>query len=142
MYQGIVAAPGQSILLGAVGLSMLFGMVPIAALTIIGLPFAPIALLAIVVAWILGYALGAYSVAMRIWNGVSGEAEPSNLSRLLVFAAAIIFIALLNYIPFVGWVANYTLVLLGIGAMTRAFFQSFMGNPGLALDVDMKPIKD
>jgi hypothetical protein len=48
----------------------------------------------------------------------------------------------LNFIPFVGWVANYTLVLLGIGAMTRAVFQSMLGNPGLALDVDLKPIED
>jgi hypothetical protein len=48
----------------------------------------------------------------------------------------------LNFIPFVGWVANYTLVLLGIGAMIRALFFYFIGNPGLALDVDMKPIED
>jgi hypothetical protein len=47
-----------------------------------------------------------------------------------------------NFIPFVGWVANYTLVLLCIGAMTRALFLYFIGNPGLALDVDMKPIED
>jgi len=102
----------------------------------------PIVLLAIVVVWTLGYALGAYSVAMRLWSGLGGAAEPSNIARLLVLAAAIILVALLNFIPFVGWVANYTLVLLGIGAMTRAVFQSMLGNPGVALDVDMKPIKD
>jgi hypothetical protein len=73
---------------------------------------------------------------------LGGAAEPSNVARLLVLAAAIILVALLNFIPFVGWVANYTLVLLGIGAMTRAVFQSMLGNPGVALDVDMKPIKD
>jgi tryptophan-rich sensory protein len=32
---------------------------------IVGLPFTPVVLLAIVVAWIFGYALGAYSAAMR-----------------------------------------------------------------------------
>jgi hypothetical protein len=32
--------------------------------------------------------------------------------------------------------------LLGIGAMTRALFLYFIGNPGFALDVDMKPIED
>ncbi|MFT6076012.1 MAG: hypothetical protein ACJAZ1_002944 [Yoonia sp.] len=142
MRRSIAQAPGQTFLLGVIGLSMLFGMVPIVALTIVGLPFVPIVLLAIVVVWTLGYALGAYSVAMRIWLGVGGTAEPSNVARLLVLAAAIIFVALLNFIPFVGWVANYTLVLLGIGAMTRAVFQSMLGNPGLALDVDLKPIED
>ncbi len=53
----------------------------------------------------------------------------------MVFAAAIIFISLLNFIPFVGGVANYTLVLLGVGAMTRALFLWLIGNPGVAFDV-------
>jgi len=142
MRRSIAEAPGQTLILGVIGLSILFGMIPIVALTLIGLPFVPIVLLAIVVVWTLGYALGAYSVAMRLWSGLGGAAEPSNIARLLVLAAAIILVALLNFIPFVGWVANYTLVLLGIGAMTRAVFQSMLGNPGVALDVDMKPIKD
>lgn len=142
MRQSIARAPGQSILLGIIGLSMLFGLVPITALTIIGLPFVPIAILIIVVTWTLGYALAAYAVAMRVWSAFGGEAEQGNIARLLVFAGAITVIALLNFIPFVGWVANYTLVLLGIGAITNAVFQYMIGNPGVALDVDMKPIED
>lgn len=142
MRRGIAAAPGQTFMLGVIGLSMLFGVVLVTALTIIGLPFVPIAVLAIVVAWILGYALGAYSVAMRLWIGLGGADDPSNVARLIILAGAITFIALLNFIPFVGWVANYTLVLLGIGAMTRAVFQSLIGSPDVAFDVDMKPIED
>ncbi len=142
MRRSIAKAPGQTFLLGVIGLSMLFGMVPITGLTIIGLPFVPIVLLLIVVVWTLGYALGAYSIAMRLWTGLGGSDDPSNIARLLILAAAIIFVALLNFIPFVGWVANYTLVLLGIGAMTRAVFQSVLGNPDVALDVDMKPLAD
>lgn len=142
MRRSIAAAPGQTLLLGVIGLSMLFGMVPIVALTIVGLPFVPIVLLAIVVVWTLGYALGAYSVAMRVWAGLGGKAEPSSAVRLMVFAASIICVALLNFIPFVGWVVNYTLVLLGIGAMTNALFQSLIGNPDVAFDIDMQPIED
>lgn len=142
LRRSIAAAPGQTLLLGVIGLSMLFGMVPIVALTIVGLPFVPIVLLALVVVWTLGYALGAYSVAMRLWAGLGGAAEPSNIARLLVFAASIIVVALLNFIPFVGWVVNYTLVLLGIGAMTNATFQYLVGNTGAAFDVDMQPIDD
>lgn len=142
MRRSIAAAPGQTFMLGVIGLSMLFGTVLVTALTIIGLPFVPIAILAIVVAWVLGYALGAYSVAMRLWSGLGGAEDPSNVARLAILAAAITFIALLNFIPFVGWVANYTLVLLGIGAMTRAVFQSMIGSPDVVLDVDMKPIEN
>lgn len=142
MRRGIAAAPGQTFMLGVIGLSMLFGVVLVTALTIIGLPFVPIAVLTVVVAWILGYALGAYSVAMRLWIGLGGADDPSNIARLMILAGAITFIALLNFIPFVGWVANYTLVLLGIGAMTRAVFQSLIGSPDVVFDVDMKPIED
>lgn len=142
LRRSISAAPGQTILLGVIGLSILFGMVPITGLTIVGLPFVPFILLMVVVAWTLGYALGAYGVAMRIWSGFGGADDPSSVTRLMVFAAAIIFIALLNFIPFVGWVANYTLVLLGVGAMTRALFHWLLGNPDVAFDVDMKPAEN
>ncbi len=142
LRRSIAEAPGQMILLGVIGLSMLFGMVPITAMTIVGLPFVPIVLLGIVMIWTLGYALGAYGVAMRVWSGFGGADAPNSATRLLVFAAAITCIALLNFIPFVGWVANYTLVLLGVGAMTRALFLRFIGNPGVAFDVDLKPIED
>ena len=142
LRQSIAGTPGQSFLLGVTGLSMLFGMVPILALTIVGLPFAPVVLLAIIVIWIFGYALGAYSVAMWVWAVLSRADEPSNMSRILVFTASICAITLLNFIPFVGLVANYTLVLLGIGAMTRALFSYLTVYPGLSLDVDLKPIED
>ena len=121
---------------------MLFGLVLVTALTIIGLPFVPIAILVIIATWFLGYALGAYSVAMRLWVGLGGADDPSNMTRLALLGGAIIFVALLNFIPFVGWVVNYTLVLLGVGAMTRAVLQSLIGTPDVALDVDMKPIED
>ncbi|MCV3271491.1 hypothetical protein [Roseobacter sinensis] len=142
MRRSIAAAPGQTLVLGVIGLSILFGLVPITGLTIIGLPFVPIVLLSIVVAWTLGYALGAYSVAMRVWTGFGGEEDPSRLTRLSVFAAAIVVVALLNFIPFVGWVANYTLVLLGLGAMTSALFHYMIGNPGDAFDIDLKPVDE
>lgn len=142
MRRSIAEAPGQTLILGVIGLSMLIGMVPITAMTIVGLPFVLIVILALVVAWTLGYALGAYSVAMRVWTGLGGADDPSNGIRLMVLAAAITCVALLNFIPFVGWVVNYALVLLGIGAMTRAVFQSLIGSPDVVLDVDMKPIED
>jgi hypothetical protein len=59
---------------------------------------------------------------------------------LLVIAVAVCVVTLLNFIPFVGWVANYTLVLQGIGAMTSALFNWLIGNPGYAHDIDMQPI--
>ena len=134
LRQSVAEAPGRSILLGVLGLSMLFGLVPVTGLTIVGLPFVPIVILTIIIFWTLGYALGAYSVAMRLWTGLGGEDNPSNVVRLLVFGAAIVIVALLNFIPFLGWVANYTIVLMGVGAMTRIFCNSIYGTGSLQTD--------
>lgn len=138
MRSSVSEAFGQTALLGVVGLSLAFGAVPVTALTIVGLPFVPILLLCLVVAWTLAYALGAYAVATRLWFGLGGDEDPGTLIRLLIFAAAIVAVALLNFIPFVGWVANYTLVLLGLGAMTRVTFEALIGSPDPTLDVDMR----
>ena len=139
MRRSITNAFSQTALLGVIGLALLFGAIPVTALTIVGIPFVPIWLLAIVVVWIFAYALGAYAIATRLWTGLGGSDDADVAARLAIFAAAIVAIALLNYIPFVGWVANYTLVLLGTGAMTRAIFERLVGSPEPALDVDMRP---
>ncbi len=113
---------GYALVFGVIGLSIMFGMVPVTAMTIIGLPFVPIVFLAIIVTWTIGYALGAYAVGMRLYSGLGGAESVTNTTRLLVLAGSLTVIALLNFIPFVGWVANYTLVLLGIGAMAESAF--------------------
>lgn len=141
MCKSVAHAPGQTFLLGIIGLSILIGMVPITAMTLVGILMVPFILLAIILVWTLGYALGAYSVAMALWTKLGGETDPGMAVRLSVFAGAITLVSLLNFIPFFGWVANYTLVLLGIGAMTRALFLRIMGDTGAALDVDMEPIE-
>jgi hypothetical protein len=57
-----------------------------------------------------------------------------------VFAAAFIFIALLNFIPFVGSVVNYAVVLVRTATMTKGVLKYLIGNPGEAFD--MKPAED
>lgn len=91
-------------------------------LTLIGLPFVPFALLLILIAWTLGYLLAAYAIARRVLAAFSGPEEPVLAMKLLTVAVAIVTIAVLNFIPFVGWVVNCTLVLLDAGAMTAGAF--------------------
>jgi len=138
----IATSPARSMLLGVIGLALLFGLVPITALTIVGLPFLPFNILAIALVWTLGYALGAYAIAMYLWRGLGGQEEPTVLVRVLLLAAAVTVAAILNFIPFVGWAANYTVVLIGVGGITRALFKQIIVGPGPALDVDMKPLED
>mgnify|MGYP001815623987 CR=1 FL=1 len=143
MRRRVTRQPLQTFVLGVIGLSALFGMVPITALTIIGIPFVPFALLAIIVAWTLGYLLAAYAMARRVVSAFDGPEDPSLLMKLVTVALAIIVVGFLNFIPFVGWVVNYTLVLLGVGAMTAGILSIWITDPDPALDVDMQnPVND
>lgn len=131
---------GLTLLTGVIGLSVLFGLIPISAITIIGIPLVPVVVLTLIVVWTLGYVFGAYIVGLRLWNGFGGK-EPELLGRLAVLAAAVICFAVLNFIPVFGWLANFVIVLLGTGAIMAPIMDRMLGRPNPIPDVDMEPIK-
>ena len=131
----IDARPGLTLVAGVLGLSMLFGLVPISAMTVVGMPLVPIMVLVLIVVWALGYILGSYVLALRAMRALGGAKTPSTGLRLLALVIGVSFVALLNFIPFLGWIANFTLVLLGIGGLTLALCDRRSGRIVPALDV-------
>ena len=109
-------APFRSLGLGVLSLGALIGLVPVAAITIIGIPLIPIVVLTIVAMWIVGYLLGIYVVAWRIAGGFR-DLAPNNGTRLIVIVIGLVAAAVLNFIPFLGWLLNLALVLLGMGGI-------------------------
>jgi cytoskeletal protein CcmA (bactofilin family) len=132
----INARPGMALLTGVIGLSVLFGLVPVIAMTVVGIPLVPMVLLVAVAAWILGYILGAYVLAMRALQGLGGAEDPEIWMRLLALVIGVMAMAILNFIPFLGWMANFALVLLGIGGMTTVIFERLIKNASPATDGD------
>jgi len=130
----IEARPGKALLFGALGLSILFGLVPISALTVIGLPLVPIVLLGLVAIWTLGYILGAYALTMRVLHSFGSEENPKIWVRLVALVIGVTVASLLNFIPVLGWMANFALVLLGIGGMSMALFDRMNSDAGPVLD--------
>lgn len=127
--KSISDTPGRSMVAGIAGFALLIGLIPVAIMTLAGIPFVPVLLLAIVVAWILGYALGAYAIALYVWGALRSDEMPGNAGRLGLLAAAVTIVALLNFIPFLGWVVNFTLVLLGIGALAQPMLARIGSTP-------------
>jgi hypothetical protein len=114
-----LAEPGWSILWGAGGLAGLFGLVPLLAITIIGLPLALLALALLPLAWMAGLIVGAFAIAARVATAF-GMAEPRGFSgRIGLLAGGLAGSGLLGFIPFLGWIANLAIVLLGFGALIR-----------------------
>ena|GEM_PF-4339443 len=87
-------------------------------------------------AWILGYILGAYVLAMRALQGLGGAEDPEIWMRLLALVIGVMAMAILNFIPFLGWMVNFALVLLGIGGMTTVIFERLIKNASPATDGD------
>ncbi|MDI3338067.1 hypothetical protein QKW60_16790 [Defluviimonas aestuarii] len=134
--------PGTTLLTGVVGLAILFGMVPVSAMTVIGLPLVPIVILTIIALWVLGYVLGTYAVAMRLAGAFGPGDAPERIGELGLLALTLTVAAVLNFIPVLGWVLNFGLVLFGIGAMASAVFERLIGPVGPVRDAALTPLPD
>lgn len=142
LHQTALARPGMTLLAGVLGLSALSGLVPVSAMTVVGVLLLPFVVLAILVVWTLGYILGAYFIALRLLTAFGGAPNPGMGARLAVLAVGVTAFALLNFVPFVGWMINFAVVLLGVGAMVMDFADRMIASPGPALDLDMQSVSD
>lgn len=118
LRQSALEHPGASLLLGFLGLATLFGIVPVAVVTVVGIPLLPFAVLLILLAWTLGYLLGAYVLVDRMLRSVSDDGV-GMVGRIGALAAVLLLFSLLNFIPVLGWMINVALMLFGLGALVR-----------------------
>lgn len=116
--------PALMLLSGVLVIATLMGLVPVATMTIIGLPFVPIVVLAILLAWTLGYVFGAYVVALRLFLAFGGREDPGLGMRILLLGCGVLIFSLLNFVPMLGWMVNFVLVLFGIGALSTGVLRS------------------
>ena len=84
-------------------------------MTLVAIPLIPIVILAVVLAWTAGYLLGAYVIAWRIASAFAGPPQTTAM-RLGALAICLVVLALLNFVPVVGWLVNLLVVFLGLGA--------------------------
>ncbi len=112
-------APGRALLWGLGSFAALLGLVPLLALTLIGLPLALVAGLCLAAAWIAGHLVGAYALGRRAAEA-AGIAATGYWARLGVLAGALGVLALVSLVPILGWVAMLGVVCLGLGGIALA----------------------
>jgi cytoskeletal protein CcmA (bactofilin family) len=100
--------------LGILAFASTLGLVPVAALTIIGLVTLPFVLLYIFVACSLAYLAGAYLIALRV--GGAFVTTDTNLTRLVLLALGLAAAVLLGLVPVVGWLLTLGITIFGFGA--------------------------
>jgi len=106
--------PFRRLGLGLLVFAAVLGLVPVFALTIIGIVLLPFVFIFVFIACALAYLAGTYLVGARI----GGALLPldSNLKRLGVLVVSIIVAGLLGMVPVIGWLVTLLLLVFGFGA--------------------------
>jgi cytoskeletal protein CcmA (bactofilin family) len=109
------ARPFRSLGVGFLAFATVVGLVPISAITLIGLLVTPLFVLFAVVMGILAYLAGVYLFGDRL----IGTLTPVDTlpKRTMVLAVSIIAAGLLGMLPVVGWLVTLLLVAFGYGAI-------------------------
>ena len=122
---------------GILTLAALLGLVPVAAMTLVGIVLLPFIFILIAVAWGLAYLSGIYLVGQRIARAFMPV--DSNAKRVAVFAASLIVVGLLSTIPMLGWLIGFVLMLFGLGTMTAARLDRRSGGAAIGAGVAPAP---
>lgn len=113
--------PGWSLLLGFVALVCL----PVAALillvSIVGIPLALLVVLLYLALLLVGYVAGAAALGQWALARARPDAAGRTAWRLVAAMAAVLLLALLGSVPFVGGLVTLAAVLAGIGAIALLF---------------------
>lgn len=105
--------PFRNIGLGVLGFASVLGLVPVFALTLVGIFLLPFVLVFVAIACTLAYLAGTYLVGTRIATALLPI--DTNLKRAGVLIASIVVAGLLGMIPVVGWLLTLLLLVFGFG---------------------------
>jgi len=115
-YEALSALrPMRRIGLGILAFAAIIGLVPVLALTLVGLLAVPVLLLVAAIGWALAYLTGTYLVGYQL--GSRMMAIDSVAKRIGVLAIALAVAGLLSMIPFIGWLITLLLVVFGYGVI-------------------------
>ena len=123
---------GRSWWIGFLTFSVLIGGAIVLAMTIIGLLATPVIALIVALAALAGLVAGAYGLGARLAQLVGRDAALSKVAVLRDSLTGIITAVLIQFVPFVGWIALWLVVLFGIGLLSRWLFQPSLFKPDAA----------
>lgn len=114
----LLTKPWLSPLVGLSSMIWVPLVIVILAITVIGLIILPFLLAALAIAWIAGWLGGAYLVGSLV---LPGEQHGRN-AALLATLVGVLLLRLVDLIPIAGFIANWCIALVGLGALTLLVF--------------------
>lgn len=111
--------PLRTLGLGIIGFSATAGLLPVAALTIVGIVLIPVIGILALVLCVCAYLVGVYLVALRASR--SFLTIDTAFKRVIVLVVGIVMAGLIGILPFLGWLISLALVAYGFGIFVRSF---------------------
>ena len=101
--------------LGILAFASVVGLVPVVALTVVGLLLVPFVLIFVFIACSLAYLAGTYLIG----SAIGGRMVPlkNTSQKIAAMAVSLIVAALLVAIPFLGWLISLAIVAYGFGVV-------------------------
>jgi hypothetical protein len=125
--------PFRRIGLGLLALAAVLGLVPVAAITLVGLLLVPFVLIFAALAWSAAYLAGVYFAGLRVASSFTPVA--SNLAKVVVLGVSLVAAGLLVMLPFLGWLITLLLVTYGMGVIAALIMTSWSNADRERLDV-------
>ena len=110
-------ATGNNLIQGVLGIALLLGGILLSAITIIGLPVSLLLILLTLAAVFVAGLVGTYSVGYMVWIRWRNSIPNSFVQILITALIGALVVALLESIPFIGWLISIIIVMLGLGAI-------------------------
>lgn len=101
--------------LGLLAFAAVVGLVPVAALTVVGLLLVPFVLIFVVIACSLAYIAGVYLIGRAIGARITPLTTTGR--KVGVLAVSLVIAGLLTMIPFLGWLISLAIVAYGFGVV-------------------------
>lgn len=119
--------PLRTLGLGVLGFAAALGLVPVTAMTILGIVLLPFVLLAAFILCVLAYLTGVYLLALRAGRSFARiDTTPKRLGALVV---GTVLAGLIGMLPFLGWLISLLLLTFGFGIFVRSLSERAMPAP-------------
>lgn len=101
--------------LGILAFASLLGLVPVFALTLVGLLALPVVFVVVGLGCLLGYLAGVYFAGHRL--ATAFVRIDTNLKRVAVLAVSLLVAGAIGTIPLLGWLFSLVLLVFGLGVI-------------------------
>ncbi len=118
-YNVALDRPWKSVFFGVLGLAAFIGLIPVVAMTIIGIPLVPVLIVLLVIAGVIGYVAGVWFIGSKVMSSLGQDIEPMG-NRFIALIAGLVGAWILSLIPFIGWLVSLVILYIGLGAISYA----------------------